>query len=71
MPFPPPQASPPVSHDDYFPHNQNKNDLGKPRSFLVRVGRVELQSQFVWYRLNIAQFYFVLRNARFSIVINY
>jgi hypothetical protein len=40
--FPLRQASQPVSYDDYFPHNQNKNDLGKPRSFLVRVERVEL-----------------------------
>jgi hypothetical protein len=31
-----------LSYDDYFPHNQNKNDLEESRSFLVRVERVEL-----------------------------
>jgi hypothetical protein len=40
--FPPHRSSQPVSYDDYFPRNQNKNDLGKPRSFWVRVERVEL-----------------------------
>ena len=43
-----------LPYDDYFPHNQNKNDLAETRSFLVRVGRVESNTQIVKMSLGLA-----------------
>jgi hypothetical protein len=68
--FPLRQASQPVSYDDYFPHNQNKNDLGKPRSFLVRVERVELWTTTIMEWLNLANPGLVEPKQRVAIVIS-
>jgi len=66
--FPSMQPSLPVSFDDYFPRNQNKNDLGKPRSFLVRVERVELSAGRFDTRLNRAILGYGERNTLFAAV---
>jgi hypothetical protein len=69
MPFPPRRSSPPVSHDDYFPHNQNKNDLAETRSFLVRVERVELRMAMIEEWLNLADFGWVEPRHRVATVV--
>jgi hypothetical protein len=69
MLFPPRRSSPPVSRDDYFPHNPNKNDLAKTRSFLVRVERVELPCVGTGKGLNLADFGRVEPKHRVAIVV--
>ena len=54
VPFSVLRPSQPVSYDDYFPHNENKNDLEESRSFLVRVERVELWMVVIEKPLNLA-----------------
>ena len=68
--FPPHRSSQPVSYDDYFPHNQNKNDLAKTRSFLVRVERVELWILVIKKTLNRANLGSVEPRCRVATVVS-